>query len=224
MHTLKLKPKHLALIATIIALSFVQSKADNVSFSYVPKVSSVNDSLCLAESQDFQNHMNDEFKNKETSPLTKKDLRRFKSLDFFNVDPKYRVVADFKHTPDQPIFEMPTTTERKPKYRKYGEATFVLFSDTITLNVYQNINLITKAGYEDYLFLPFKDMTNGEESYGGGRYLDLRIPEENKLVLNFNKAYNPYCAYNHKYSCPIPPQENHLNIRIPAGVKTFKAH
>src|SRR5690606_21025371 len=121
----------------------------------------------------------------------------------------------------EPIFEMPTTTERKPKYKKYGELTFVLLADTLKLSIYQNIGLITKPGYENYLFLPFKDLTNGKESYGGGRYLDLRIPQDSTLVLNFNLAYNPYCAYNHHYSCPIPPYENHLNVEIPVGVKAF---
>ena len=92
------------------------------------------------------------------------------------------------------------------------------------MNVYQNQELIKQEGFENYLFLPFSDETNGIESYGGGRYIDLRIPESNKLIIDFNSAYNPYCAYNDKYSCPIVPRENYLRTRIEAGVKKFKDH
>ena len=78
------------------------------------------------------------------------------------------------------------------------------------------------AEYEDYLFLPFTDKTNGDSSYGGGRYLDLKLPEGDSIIIDFNQAYNPYCAYNDKYSCPVPPKSNNLDIEVLAGVKTFK--
>ena len=77
---------------------------------------------------------------------------------------------------------------------------------------------------KDYLFLPFMDLTNGVSSYGGGRFLDLKIPEGESIIIDFKKAYNPYCAYNHRYSCPVPPDANHLNIEIPAGVKAYGEH
>jgi uncharacterized protein (DUF1684 family) len=105
---------------------------------------------------------------------------------------------------------------------KYGELAFSLNGKEFKLNIYQNLGLINKEGYEDYLFLPFLDETNGIESYGGGRYVDARIPEGATMIIDFNKAYNPYCAYNHKYSCPIPPKENHLDIKVLAGVRYVK--
>ncbi|MNH33262.1 hypothetical protein D3C86_1572800 [compost metagenome] len=114
---------------------------------------------------------------------------------------------------------MPTTTARKPVYEKYGEAHFKLNGKDLVLSIYQSHSLREKAEYKDHLFLPFMDLTNGEESYGGGRFLDLTIPEDDTIVIDFNKAYNPYCAYNHKYSCPIPPKENDMNTEIKAGVK-----
>jgi uncharacterized protein len=89
------------------------------------------------------------------------------------------------------------------------------------LNIYRNIDLSKKKEYKNYLFLPFLDLTSGNESYGGGRYIDMRIPKGNIITIDFNKAYNPYCAYNHKYSCPVVPDENNLNIEIKAGVKKF---
>ena len=81
--------------------------------------------------------------------------------------------------------------------------------------------------YRDYLFIPFKDLTNGKESYGGGRYIDLRMRQldKDKVILDFNKSYNPYCAFSEEYSCPIPPKENHLTIAIEAGEKNYgKSH
>ena len=77
-------------------------------------------------------------------------------------------------------------------------------------------------GEADYLFLPFTDLTSGVDTYGGGRYIDQKIPEGNSIIIDFNQSYNPYCAYNPRYSCPIPPPENDLLIEIMAGVKDFK--
>ena len=101
---------------------------------------------------------------------------------------------------------------------------FDLKEKPFKLNIYQNQDLIKKEGFEDYLFLPFLDNTNGEESYGGGRYIDMRIPDGDTIIVDFNSAYNPYCAYNEKYSCPIVPRENYLDTEVRAGVKAFKKH
>ena len=173
---------------------------------------------------DFQKELNAEYKDASTSPLKEKDLKKFKGLDFFKFDASYVVNATFERTPNETPFEMKTTTERLPVYVKYGTVTFNLKGSNHQLNIYQNQDVIKKEGYEDYLFLPFLDDTNGEETYGGGRYIDLRFPEGNELEIDFNKAYNPYCAYNEKYSCPIVPRENYLELRVEAGVKAFKKH
>jgi uncharacterized protein (DUF1684 family) len=170
----------------------------------------------------YQQEMNAEFADSTQSPLKKADLVRFKSLDFFPINEKFAVKATFKRTKKTKKFQMPTTTTRKPWYKKYGELHFEIDGKKMQLTVYQNLDLIKKPGYEDYLFIPFTDLTSGVESYGGGRYLDFRIPKSKEIILDFNKAYNPYCAYNEKYSCPIPPAENDLQIKIEAGVKTFK--
>lgn len=91
------------------------------------------------------------------------------------------------------------------------------------LHVYQSIALMTKPGFEDHLFIPFTDETNVGETYGGGRYIDLKMGDiqNGMVVLDFNKCYNPYCAYKEGYACPIPPRENSLPIAIPAGEKRF---
>jgi len=155
----------------------------------------------------------------DDSPLLAKDKENFVGLPFFEIDTTWVVDALLEITPDEPPFKMPTTTSRMANYRKYGVLIFEKDSTTYHLFVYQNIDLMEKEGYEDYLFLPFKDYTNGESTYGGGRYINLRIPEGNKIVLDFNACYNPYCAYNSKYSCPIVPNENLLEVAVNAGVK-----
>ena len=116
---------------------------------------------------------------------------------------------------------MKTTTDRAPLYVKYGEISFNLNGEKFKLNVYQNLELIKKPGFKKHLFLPFSDLTSGNETYIGGRYIDMEIPKGKTIIIDFNQAYNPYCAYNYKYSCPIVPLENDLATHINAGVKKF---
>jgi uncharacterized protein (DUF1684 family) len=171
--------------------------------------------------EEFQRDMNEKFSDPERTPLSKDDLAQFKKLDFFEIDSAFLVKAHFLRTPAEAPFKMETTTNRKPVYVKYGELYFSIKGKDFKLDVFQNQELISDPEYYNYLFLPFTDLTNGETTYSGGRYLDLRIPEGDSIFLNFNKAYNPYCAYNGDFSCPIVPAENNLEIAVTAGVKNF---
>jgi hypothetical protein len=171
--------------------------------------------------QEFQDNLNKEFATRAESPLTEEDFKVFKALEFYPIDEKFIVEAKFVRTPSEKVFKMKTSTSRLPEYKKYGELLFQINGKDFKLNLYQNLELSKKEGYEDYLFLPFSDLTCGKESYIGGRYIDMRIPKTKTVTIDFNKAYNPYCAYNHKYSCPIVPLENDLAIEILAGVKKF---
>ncbi len=175
-----------------------------------------------ASAEAFQNQINKEFADKKESPLTEADFSAFKSLEFYPINSKYVVTAHFMKAKNQPSFKMKTTGSRVPEYIKYGELHFEIDRKQLNLNVYQNIELSKKPGYEDYLFLPFSDLTCGKESYIGGRYIDMRFPKNDIVIIDFNTAYNPYCAYNHKYSCPIVPLENDLDVDIKAGVKKFQ--
>lgn len=170
----------------------------------------------------FQKKLNSEFKDATTSPLKAKDLRTFEGLDFFVFDSTFVVKAKLKLTPDTEFFKMKTTTSRVSEERIFGVLTFELKGKQFELNVYQGKEMMTTKGYEDYLFLPFLDDTNGDTTYGGGRYIDLRIPEGDSIEIDFNTAYNPYCVYNVKYSCPIVPRQNYVAIKVEAGVKAFK--
>ena len=173
---------------------------------------------------EFQRELNAEYKDVTTSPLKENDRKHFEGLDFFEFNSDYVVTATLKRTPNTEFFKMKTTTDRVSEERVYGVLSFKLRGIEYQLNIYQGKDLMKRKGYEDYLFLPFLDETNGLESYGGGRYLDARIPKGATMEIDFNKAYNPYCAYNDKYSCPIVPRENYLKTRIEAGVKTFGKH
>ena len=175
-----------------------------------------------SEIEKFQTNLNEEFKNPEESPLTKKERKKFKEHNFFPTDETYQVTADFVKADDPATFQMKTTTNRLPTYDKYGYVKFSLKGNEYQLTIYQSHTLRETDEYRNYLFLPFTDLTNGEETYGGGRYIDLSIPDGNQITIDFNKAYSPYCAYNYSFSCPIPPAENNMDIRIEAGVKNLK--
>lgn len=175
----------------------------------------------VAAVEKFQKELNAEFADAKTSPLTTEDLAVFKALDFYPLNEKFFVTAKFVRTESEKPFEMKTSTSRKPMYVKYGEAHFEMDGKPFQLNIYQNIELSKNEEYKDYLFLPFSDLTCGKESYIGGKYIDMKTPTDDTIVIDFNKAYNPLCAYNHKYSCPKVPLENDLKIEIKAGVKNF---
>ncbi len=157
----------------------------------------------------------------EKSPIPDEEKATFEKLNYYKPKPEYRIVTSFKRFDQASRFLMKTTTERLPEYSLYGVVNFKLKGKEYSLNVYQNIELVKKPGYEKHLFLPFNDETNGKETYGGGRFLDLSETGEDTLVIDFNLAYNPYCAYNHKYSCPIPPEDNNLEVKIEAGEKIW---
>lgn len=162
-----------------------------------------------------------EFRDPRMSPLKAEDRATFTGLQRFPYDPKFHVMASFSPAEAPRPFKMRTTTDRTPEYQAYGTLRFTLDGKEYKLTVYQNLDLIKRPGLEHYLFLPFTDLTNGEETYGGGRFLDLEGPLGPQVELDLNKAYNPYCAYDHRFSCPIPPPENHLALQVRAGVLKF---
>lgn len=174
---------------------------------------------------EYQQKLNTSYKDATTSPLKKKDLKNFNGLDFFAVDSSFIVTANLTRIENAPVFEMATTTDRKPLYKEYGLLRFNINGQDLELTIYQSQDDLRDEKYKDYLFLPFTDNTSGNESYGGGRYMDVMITDikdDNTIELNFNNTYNPYCAYNDDYSCPLTPRKNHLDIEIKAGIKAFK--
>lgn len=153
-----------------------------------------------------------------THILNLDEIDHFEGLAYFEVDSNYRMIAIFTKNKGK-RFKMPTSTDREPIYRRYGYFDFLIDGKTQRLTVYQNMALRKQKDYKNYLFIPFRDATSGKESYGGGRYLDVQIPIGKTIILDFNLVYNPYCVYSHRYSCPIPPEENTLTVPIRAGEK-----
>jgi len=142
----------------------------------------------------------------------------FKGLDYYPPDPVYKVRARLTPIQNQKLLQMPTSTGEEEKYIRYAYADFEISGQAQRLLVLQPFESQTR------LFIPFSDATSGEETYGGGRYLEAEIPPRTgarTIELDFNKAYNPYCAYNASFSCPLPPQENFLKVPIRAGEKDY---
>lgn len=155
------------------------------------------------------------------SPLTAADTA---FLDFFPPDIAFRMPARFERTLQAAPFELPTYSGQKRDYVQFGVLKFEFKGQPQTLNIYQNLKLVKDSTFRDHLFLPFKDLTSNESTYGGGRYLDFRQGDihDGVLMLDFNKCYNPWCAFSDGFNCPIPPAANHLEFMVQAGEKIFK--
>jgi uncharacterized protein (DUF1684 family) len=142
----------------------------------------------LKAQSEFQTQQNSFFKDASKSPLKPKDLKVFKGLEFFPIDSLFVVEAQLKRTPNSSFFDMKTTTKRVTKERVFGILSFTINKESYKLNVYQGAPDQDDDSESDYLFLPFLDATNGTETYGGGRYIDLTIPESNQITIDFNKS------------------------------------
>ena len=145
-------------------------------------------------------------------------------LDYYEPNIDWKIEAEILLTPNDTIFQMPTSSGKTKPYKRYGIARMRHAGKSFELSIYQNQNFLNDPELKDYLFIPFLDATNGETTYEGGRYIDLRLYEikNGMAVIDFNLCYNPYCAYSTGYNCPVPPAENRLKILIEAGEKKFK--
>ncbi|HTM99563.1 MAG TPA: DUF1684 domain-containing protein [Pedobacter sp.] len=158
---------------------------------------------------------------KETrSPLKESD---FKDLHFFDPDSTYNIIASVELLTDQKVFNMPTYDGTSKEFIRYANVKFKLGNKSLQLTLYKSVALAVNPLYRNLLFLPFTDKTNQKLTYAGGRYIDLSLLDikNQQIAIDFNKAYNPYCAYSDGYRCPIPPEENDLPIEILAGEKKF---
>jgi uncharacterized protein len=177
--------------------------------------------------EQYAAEINEERKKKDvflkedaTSPLLPEDRGGFTELKYFAPDIRYNILANLEPVTNKQVRVLTTSTSEQTRYLEYAWATFELDGKENRLLILEVMEMGPNRGK---LFLAFADDTSAGETYGGGRYLDLKkIPAATSIELDFNKAYNPYCAYNDGYSCPLPPTENILKVAIPAGEKTFK--
>lgn len=189
----------------IAVLVFIVACSNNVNDKYYQQVAA------------FRIELNEKFFNPETTPLDSTRFANFKGLKFYPLNKKYKVLAKVEPITNAPIFELPHSHQKTKPYKNYAMLHFSLLGSKQSLIVLEQVN--KKPGYENVLLIPFTDLTNGQSTYNGGRYIEILKPDTNFLELDFNLCFNPYCAYNDKYTCPIPPKENHLPIKVEAGMK-----
>lgn len=163
------------------------------------------------EEKDFQMTLED-------SPFGE-DRKIFTKLNYFEPDLKYRISASLEPIENKNMVVLSTNDGKETRYLEYAYATFTLDGVKNRLLI---LEIVEPGPFKGTLFLAFADKTSANETYGAGRYLDVKkVPGSSSILLDFNKAYNPYCAYSEHYSCPFPPRENILNVAIRAGEKTY---
>ncbi|HCP40911.1 MAG TPA: hypothetical protein DIT65_03885 [Cryomorphaceae bacterium] len=204
-------------------------KIEHYSLSFEVPNEVVGDLLPLAipkriEVLKFQQELDDFYSDSTTSPLTPEERADFYGHEFFNYNPKMTVEAQIQVLENEAWFNMATSSGVSREYRRYAKVTFEIGGQTLELFLYQSKRLMAMEEYQDHLFLPFTDKTTGVSTYSTGRFIDITKPEGTTMVLDFNYAYNPYCAYTDGYSCPITPKENYIDIEINAGIKGPKEH
>jgi uncharacterized protein (DUF1684 family) len=168
----------------------------------------------------FQEKRDHFFKEDPRSPLTEADRKKFKGLNYFPIDLRYAMIGSIARYPTDPkplYVSLPTNKSPEKRYVKYGRFRFNWAGREYVLQIYRSLG-------GDELFLPFRDKTSGTETYPEGRYLFIESLAGEKVLIDFNRAYNPFCEYNGKYTCPYAPKENWLDIAVQAGEKRFRRH
>ena len=170
----------------------------------------------MSEIGEFRKAKDQYFGGDQSSPLTPDQRKRFRGLQYFEENSKLQFVLSVEEFPKdaKEVIQMATSSGETATHLRWGQLKFEVDGTPVVLTVYRNVE-------GDEFFLPFMDATTGEESYTDGRYLDITAAGNGRLVVDFNYAYNPYCAYNPNWSCPIAPSENRLPVAIKAGEKTF---
>lgn len=184
-----------------------------------PVLSQASDTEVLQAIRNFQDELQAHYRDTATSPLREKAVD-FTSHRFYPVDLSYRVKASIKKISGKQTLDFATSSGKIKTYQKYGTLTFNLGDSIFTITAFRSLN----KKHRDYLFIPFTDLTSGNENYGGGRYIDIPVPKGKTLWLDFNLCYFPYCAYTTGYSCPVPPAENFINAYIRAGITGPEEH
>lgn len=173
--------------------------------------------------QTFREQIDDFMQSHPQSPLEDDQRDAFTGLTYYDANPALMLTVTIDRLPDdEPLIDMETSTGDAQRFRRWGTFDFDVDGDPARLTIYSD------GGGREF-FLPFRDATSGDETYGAGRYLDDHRPglqrlDEDTFAIDFNYAYNPYCAYSPYFSCPLPPRENWLKVPIRAGEKDFQPH
>ncbi len=157
------------------------------------------------------------FRTDHDSPLGHEDRGDFKGLKYFEPDPEFRVETSLHRDPILHSIIMTTSKGTRQLFNDIGRFELQVKGEAVVLHAYQSAERQDQS-----IFIPFRDATSGKETYGSARYLDLEVEHDDRYAVDFNYAYNPYCAYNDGYICPLPPAENWLKVPIPAGEKKYR--
>lgn len=168
----------------------------------------------MSQLLEYRQQKDDYYRSHPQSPIPAQDRATFQGLPYFDPQPDLELTLEAELFDPQDVIQMQTTTGTLREYVRWGRLHFEVKGALVGLTLYYSPD-------HDHYFLPFMDATNGEDSYSGGRYIDPTVIGDNLFYVDFNLAYAPYCAYNPNYSCPIPPKENRLSLRIEAGEKLY---
>ena len=171
----------------------------------------------MSQLTDFRKAKDQYFATSHDSPLTDEQKRQFSSLAYYDESAELSFQLPAEEFPDKETIEMQTSTGGAAAYRRWGKVSFEVDGEAAELTLYQDSH-----GHGDEFFVPFMDATRGDETYTSGRYIEAHPIAGGKVLVDFNNAYNPYCAYNERWSCPLTPFENRLQVPIRAGEKSFK--
>ncbi|MDH5597730.1 MAG: DUF1684 domain-containing protein [Cyclobacteriaceae bacterium] len=169
----------------------------------------------------WRKQKDEDYKNPEKTMLPAELMKDFTGLKYYGIDYNYVVKGRLERTVQAQTISISTSTGGQYDNFIYGTVYFTLHGKEMKLQLYQSVRSAELGRTKGALLLPFTDVTSGEETFGGGRYLVFDIPEGDEMTLDFNRAYNPYCVYDPSHSCPIPPAENHLKIKVEAGEKMY---
>jgi uncharacterized protein len=176
------------------------------------------------EMKQFRHQKDQFFATAPEAPILAQERQQFQGLRYFEPDPAYRVEAELVRFPTPEVVQLGTTTGRISEHYRYGEVRFTLDGQSCRLTAYKSVDANEQSVEDDHeLFLPFRDATSGQESYGAGRYLEAEedVAGSDQIILDFNMAYSPWCSYSDAYSCVLPPAENRLSVPIRAGERSY---
>lgn len=189
-----------------------------VAIVWYTTTSGQNDADYKLQIENSRKEKDDFMRSSEESPF-KDSTQSFTGLKYFDPNTKFRVVADLQPIENRNMVVLPTSDNKEQRYIEYAWAIFSIDGTTCKLKI---LEVIDSGPFKGTLFLAFADQSSAIETYGAGRYLDVKkTPGASTITLDFNEAYNPYCAYNNSFSCPFPPKENILNVLIAAGEKVY---
>ncbi len=204
-----MKPFQLIAIVVVVAI---------VAIVYYSASEGAGDAEYKQQLEKSRRERDEYMKTSQESPF-KSVEEPFTGLKYFDPNPKYRIVADLEPVQDKKMVLLTTSDNKEQRYLEYARAKFTLDGVPCSLMI---LEVADSGPFRGTLFLAFADQSSAIETYGAGRYLDVKkIPGASSITLDFNTAYNPYCAYSETFSCPLPPRENVLNVLIAAGEKLY---